>query len=95
MNSTDHRPAVAVAPFSPQVLPGSAAPVDKYAFAGDISDASALLALVTLTHARFHLTDNVDVLVAADMTAAWAALPLGEQLLPVPDAANNTEQKRT
>ena len=64
-------------------------------FAGDISNAGALPALVALTNARFHLKDNVNVLVAADMTATWAALPMGEQLLPVPDAANNTEQKRT
>ena len=57
MNSTEHRPIVAVAPFSPQVLPGT----DKYVFAGDISDAGALPAMVTIMNARFHLTDNVDV----------------------------------
>ena len=95
MNSTEHHPIVAVAPFSPQVLPGAAAPANKYGFAGDISDAGALPALVTIMNARFHLTDNVDVLVAADLDGAWVILPAGEELLPVPGAVVNTEQRRT
>ena len=94
MNSTEHHPIVAVAPFSPQVLPGATAPADKYVFAGDISDAGALPALVTMMNARFHLTDNVDILVAADLDGAWAILPAGEELLPVPGAVANTARTK-
>ena len=51
--------------------------------------------MVTITNARFHLTDNVNILVGADLDGAWAILPAGKELLPVPGAVVNREQWRT
>ena len=95
MAGTDHRPLAAVAPFSPVALPGMGAAANKYVFVGDVSANGALPALVSLTNNCFHLTDNVDVLAAAELAAAWAALPAGEDRLPPPAAGANVEQKRT
>ena len=95
MAGSDHNPVLVVAPFSPPALPGAAVAANKYACAGDISPNGALPALVQISNACFHLTDNVDVLVQGDMGAAWAALPVGALTLDPPAAGANVDNIRT
>ena len=95
MANTDGHPILGFAPFTPRVLPGVVPAADKYVFAGEIAPNGALPALVELNAQVFHLTANADVLVPADMVAGWAAVPAGDQYLPVPAAGDNTENVRT
>jgi hypothetical protein len=50
-----------------------------------------LAALVSITNACFHLTNNVDVCAQVDAAAAWTALPTGEALLDPPAAGDNVD----
>jgi len=95
MANNNHVPILAIAPFSARVLPGAVAPVNKFAFAGDVSAEGSLPSLVAVTAACFHLTDNVPVLPRTDIEAAWTALPVADNVLPVPLVADNPEMART
>ena len=77
------------------VLLGVANTANKYAFVGDFSANGTLPGLVTMTNNCFHLMDNVDILVAAEVGTAWMALSSEEELIPVLGVGTNVEQKRT
>jgi len=82
---------VAVAPFSPAALPGQAPAEGKYVFCGDVTANGVLPGLVHVTNQSFHQMVAVPVLVRGDVAAAaWTALPAGESLLEVLDAAATT-----
>ena len=72
-----------------------APPTNKYAFYGDFSQAGNPPALLSVTANFFHLAPIATVLAAAGMAAAWAAIPIGENLLPPPAAGDATEQVQT
>jgi len=91
----DGVPVLYLAAFVPATLPGVAPPINKYAFYGDFSEAGNPPALTQVTPEFFHQTGDVTVLVAADIAAAWAAVPAGTNYLPVPGANANTKAIRT
>ena len=94
-SSNDNTPTPYLAPFSAATLPGVAPPVNKTAYLGDFSLAGNPPALVTVTPSYFHLSGNTSVIVSGEFGAAWAALPVGDMILPPPVAGANTELVQT
>jgi len=87
LSGTDHRLLVAIAPFAPTALPGQAPADGKYVLCGDVTANGVLPSLVRVTNQSFHQMAAVPVLVRGDVATAWTALPAGENLLEIPDAA--------